>query len=50
MGNLRVVSGGVKWCKSGREKPRSFSLPLGLSCKTGEMRAEEEGFEPSIPR
>src|SRR3712207_9328178 len=40
----------TKWCREGRTFSRPSPLPLRLSCITGAFAAEEEGFEPSIPR
>ncbi len=40
----------TKWCTEGRNFSRPSTLPLRLSCIAGVFEAEEEGFEPSIPR
>ena len=39
-----------RWCSKAQEKSRPSSLSHRLSCKLKLRKAEEEGFEPSIPR
>ena len=39
----------TRWCSKGRERSRPSSLS-GVSPANGRFGAEEEGFEPSIPR
>src|SRR5215210_6271402 len=40
----------TRWCSKGRDISRLLLPSLRLWCKQADFGAEEEGFEPSIPR